>query len=34
VSRDELNLREPVSVTKPRSLVELLIGDVHPDDLA
>ena len=29
---DELDLREPLAVAKPRGLVELLVGDVHPDD--
>ena len=30
----ELDLREAVSVPQPRGLVELLVGDVHPDDAA
>jgi hypothetical protein len=34
VSLDELDLPQPPSVPKPRRLVELLVGDIHPDDVA
>ena len=34
VGLDELDLREPVAVAKPRRLVELLVGDVDADDAA
>ena len=30
---DESDLREPVTLAQPRRLVELLVGDVHPDDV-
>ena len=34
VSLDELDLRDPLVVAKPRGLAELLVGDIHPDHVA
>ena len=34
VGLDDLDLAEPISVAKPRGLVDLFVGDVHPDDAA